>query len=457
MTTHYHTPRSAEQEVQLVFSFLDYERSPILLGFLVSPSLLVRSRRQKALFALPFLGEEIVAFRDEIDRGDRLIEAVARRYGVSAGTVRRLRAFSAREIAEIDVPLGAIARVVEAAARHLPESGGLGDFVRRALLVGHVSKSSGIPVDELIRRAGRFSALPTDTHAPEEDYDVKGPLREVWRNVVLPEVFHQAKVAGLRVTGPELDALLCDIPPAILPTLGRAFYGAKGPVAILELARPWRFRDGYPLSTPGGEFALRVLLRLPSWEPLLRAPLNVGEMQVVSLGDVRSLVGEGLAMRHCIGRYAIQCAYGRRHALSVRTADGFRLSTALIEIIGAQPIQVIQHRGYGNARADARADAALATAVEHLQSALSPRDRNRLEASRRTRVEAAGGEDEVTRRLYPVYSPVLREWWFRAFVAPYLPQPYQSNSLKVWFEAHGLRDLATRLLPRLGNEPARAA
>jgi hypothetical protein len=78
-----------------------------------------------------------------------------------------------------------------------------------------------------------------------------------------------------------------------------------------------------------------------------------------------------------------------------------------------------------------------------------------LEASRRARVEAAGGEDHVTRRLYPVYSEHLREWWFRAYVAPHLPQPYRSSELNLWLTDHGLRELATRILT--GNDEANAA
>jgi hypothetical protein len=457
MTANYCPTRFDEQAEQTVFSFLAYERSPVLFGFLISFNQLVRSRRQKALFALPYLGEEIIAFRDEIDRGDKLIDVVARRYGISCGTVRRLRAFTASEIAQIDLPLGTIARAVETAARHLPESGGLEDFVSRALLVEHISRSTGIRMEELIRRAGRFSALPAMGYAPEVDFDIKGPLREIWRNVILPEVFQQAKAVGREVTGPDLDTLLSEIPQAILPVIGRAFYGAKGPVAILDLAESWWIRDGYPLSTPGGDFALHLLLRLPSWEPLLRSPVSAGDLQVMSLKDSQSLVEEGLAMRHCIGRYAIQCIYGHRHALSVRTGDGFRLSTALIEIGSAQGIQVVEHRGYGNGPVDARAANALFAAIQHLHSVLTLREHGRLEGARRARVEAAGGENDVTRRLYPVYSEHLREWWFRAYLAPYLPQPYRSSDLKLWLTDHKLRDLATRLVSTLGSRAARAA
>jgi hypothetical protein len=452
MATNYSPPPSQEQAGQAAFSFLDYERSPVLRGFLVSFDALVRSRRQKALFALPYLGEEIVAFRDEIDRGDKLVDAVARRYGVSRATVRRLRAFTASEIAKTEVPLDRVARAVASAAQYLPESGGLEDFLSRALLVEQISCSTGIPSDELIRRAGRFSALAANGHP---DVDVKGPLREIWRNVVLADFFCQAKAMRRRVTGPELQRLLNDIPQAVVPILGRAYYGAKGPAAIMDLAKSWWLRDGYPLSTPGGDFALRLLLQLPPWEPLLQPAVTSGDLRVISLQEPKTLVEDGLAMRHCIGRYTLHCLYGHRHALSVRTRNGFRLSTALVEVGGPRTIRVIEHRGYGNAQADVRADDALTAALQHLQPTLSETEFGRLEAARRARVEAAGGEDHVTRRLYPVYSEHLREWWFRAYVAPHLPQPYRSSELNLWLTDHGLRELATRILT--GNDEANAA
>ena len=457
MTTYYVPSAAAEQGAQLSFPFLDYERVPILFGFIMTPDPVLRARRQQALFAFPFLGEVLVQFREEIDGRQPLIEAVARRWRVSAAAIRRLRAFSTREIAGTGLALEEIARAFEIAARHVPDPGALNDFVNRALLVKELSDQIGIPVEELIRRASHLSAIPADRYALDADYDVHQPLEAIWKQILLPEAFHQAKLAGIGVAKQDLDALLSGVPQSILPVLGRAFYGAKGPAGILEVSEAWRTGAGYPLSTPGGEFALRMLLRLPSWEPLLKQPFKDGELQVESLSESQGLVTEGLALRHCIGRFALRCAYQGAHVLSVRTTSGFRLSTALLGHRGGGRFEVVEHRGYGNTCADPRAQATLAKTVQKLQTDLRPTDLLRLETARRRRMEAAGGEDEITSRLYPVYSSELREWWFRAYVAPHLPQPFRSSMLSLWLKAYGLREVAARLLPGLGDRPARAA
>ena len=145
MTTYYAPGAAAEQGAQLSFPFLDYERVPVLFGFIMIPDPVLRSRRQQALFAFPFLGEVLVQFREEIDGRQPLIEAVARRWRVSSAAIRRLRASSTREIAGTGQALEEIARAFEIAARHVPDPGALKDFVHRVLLVEELSDQNRHP------------------------------------------------------------------------------------------------------------------------------------------------------------------------------------------------------------------------------------------------------------------------------------------------------------------------
>jgi hypothetical protein len=461
MTTNYAVESASEQGAQLAFPFLGYERSPILFGLLVTADPLLRKRRQQALLAMSFLGDDLIKYREAIDRGEPLIAAIAKTWNTSAAAVRRVRALPSEDIDEAlkeGVDLASIARAFDiAGARHTHESGELSAFVERALLVERIAEATGIPVEELIGRAGRFSALPPYRDALGIDGEIWKPLIAIWKYVLVPEFLNQAKQARLAVTHSELDRLLAEPPEAIQWAIAGAFYGAKGPAAILRTAEAWQSGSGQPLSAPGGAFALEKLLLLPSWEALLPEPFQTGDLQIVSMIDAKSLVDEGLAMRHCIGRMAIRCAYQGAHAVSVRAPGGYRLSTALLAIRGLGKVEVLEHRGFGNCGPDPRAEHALSALIARLNAEIGPLALDRLEAGRKLRMKAAGGEDEATRRLYPVYSEDLREWWFRAYVAPHLPQPFRTGGLSLWLDSYGLGRLAARLPPSLESTLARAA
>jgi hypothetical protein len=432
--------RKRKREQQLLFSFLDYERSPVVRHFLceLRHTRAISCRRQRALFALPFLDERIVEFADTIDRAEPLIPAVALRFGVSRSTIRYLRTFTAAELRRVGWSLEDIAAAAEAARPGKADPKLLDEAVWKIRFAAQLSEAVGISRAELVRRAGALERLPSSHFGG----DLAAPLRTLYQQVFLPEVLLLARASGRAASEVQLDALLKQAPREIWARLGGSFFGCKGPSAILEMIASWHNGGGQPLSTPGGRPALDALRAIPSWQPLLPALVVTGDVVVTSITTVRALIEEGLRLRHCIGRYAMGCAYGGRHVLGLRTKLGFALSTAMFQLSPEGGLRLIEHRGFANCQPDPRAAQALGHAIHQMKRSIDPEWLRALEMARLRRIGAAGGEDAATRRLYPFYAPSLREYMFRAYVAPYLPREFREISRDEWLERTRLRAAA---------------
>ena len=170
----------------------------------------------------------------------------------------------------------------------------------------------------------------------------------------LPELFTLARSNDQRPLPNLVEELIAKPPREVWLALGAAFFGQKGPGAILDTIASWHHGGGQPLSTPGGQRAVEVLRKIPAWGALLPRPISAGELVVRSITDVAGLIEEGLALRHCIARYAMSCAYYGRHVLGGTTATGYRLSTAMLQLGPDGGAQLIEHRGYANSTPDPR-------------------------------------------------------------------------------------------------------
>ncbi len=86
------------------------------------------------------------------------------------------------------------------------------------------------------------------------------------------------------------------------------------------------------------------------WPPLV-GPWSHRGVSAVPLLDARSLREEGTALAHCLAGwdYAAGCHQGRHHVLSMRAADGSRLSTLQLTVDPDGP-RTIQHAGRRNRR-----------------------------------------------------------------------------------------------------------
>ena len=102
------------------------------------------------------------------------------------------------------------------------------------------------------------------------------------------------------------------------------------------------------------------------WPPLLagRSWSGPDGMHAEEIGTAGGLAEEGAAMEHCVRSYAWVCALGRGRILSVRTAAGTRVSTALLGRDLGGSVVLTQHSGFRNRPPPAAARAAVAALIE---------------------------------------------------------------------------------------------
>lgn len=84
------------------------------------------------------------------------------------------------------------------------------------------------------------------------------------------------------------------------------------------------------------------------WEPCLRAPMHLGQRDVIELHDGRMLKEEGQSMRHCVGSHWRQCMSGYSMIFSLRDQVGKRQSTLHVNFHEAMGFEVKEHRGFAN-------------------------------------------------------------------------------------------------------------
>jgi hypothetical protein len=451
---------TAAQGAQLALPLFDFESSGTLRSFVTTAAdPQRRGRRQRAVVTFTVMGDQLLDFAGEIDSGAPLTEAIARRFGVRPSAVRRLRRIDADVSTDFNWSAAELLPQIDRTpADWLPRPGELRDFVMAHRRLQELSGAISMSYEPLVKKSGgRWANLASHLNW-REPKELERPVNALYADVLLPEVMIRARRDGIRLDDATIATLFAPAPAEIRQVLSTHWFGDKGPRAIYEVIKDWHSAGSarYPLSLPGGERARAVLIWFPSWPPLIPVVETPNGLRLVSLISSADLLAEGLALGHCIGRYAMRCCYSPFHVLSVRTACGFRLTTAMLEIRPDGTLRTAEHRGAANIPPDRRAVQALDWLISEIGARRIPVDFGALETARGARVEAAGGDDAATRRSYRFYSPMIREWVFRAYYAPYLPLACRDMSRDEWLAHTGLAKLARAMTEALIFTPRAA-
>jgi hypothetical protein len=125
----------------------------------------------------------------------------------------------------------------------------------------------------------------------------------------------------------------------------RILFGDKSLLAILESSRRWHdrgFPDADGSTWTGGPGA--------AWPVPFEALVAPNGTRLAALGNGAELASEGQAQRHCVGDYADRCRAGSSVIVSLRDADGDRLSTLELQRTPKHPdrFALTQHRAQRN-------------------------------------------------------------------------------------------------------------
>jgi hypothetical protein len=131
------------------------------------------------------------------------------------------------------------------------------------------------------------------------------------------------------------------------------------------------------------------------WLPLV-PPLKIGGIHIVPLASAADLADEGAAQDHCVGTFVRRCLTERCHILSLRDADGIRLSTARFELIGPPwEADLVEHQAAGNLPPRADAEAAAAALAEGISNRSIPVRWEEIEEALSARISDGFSHDDM--------------------------------------------------------------
>jgi hypothetical protein len=194
--------------------------------------------------------------------------------------------------------------------------------------------------------------------------------------------------------------------------------------------------------------------------PFLASPLlptmEIDEHHViVPLTTPDALIDEGLALGHCLGRYALSCAFGRSYAVSIRTGGGYRLSSAVLWLSNELKIEILDHRAARNYTPDPRQTAALNAFIADVYATVGVQVR--WEQARHERAVAYGEDGPETRSNYQFHFTPAREWIFKAYYSPMLPRISEAMTRDARLNSTGIGKLAERMAQDFAATVARVA
>ena len=154
------------------------------------------------------------------------------------------------------------------------------------------------------------------------------------------------------------------------------------------------------------------------WLGLPGLPWQHEDLTIVSLTNGAELSLEGNLMNHCVGSYFDDCRRGDAHIVSIRDESGNRLSTAEISLeqVGDQiRTTVVQHRAEGNSLPEGHCEIALRTMLERWESEDNQRELASLLhlcAVQRERIELMLSEeaDSCSEHLNDLMQEVLPDY-----------------------------------------------
>jgi len=118
------------------------------------------------------------------------------------------------------------------------------------------------------------------------------------------------------------------------------------------------------------DLARRLDVRKVHFPCLMEAPYHCDDLQIVQLRSEQDLNEESGAMNHCVNTYFTACQSGRSVILSVRQANGTRLSTFEISIkrkgLALFDVTLVQQKGRANVYPSAEAVRAVSAFMKHL-------------------------------------------------------------------------------------------
>ena len=293
--------------------------------------------------------------------------------------------------------------------------------------------SSLVPPGEIC-----WEALDDSLHCTGE-YDLRSFLERFFEDVVLPDAFIATRALGFDLLRPYTKGSH-PLSTNELGILGASLFGNKALRSVLRLVEDSSWGSlSIVASLPGGEKAAQLLRHLPAWTQIF-APMHMEGLVATHLCGVEAVVNDGLAMRHCLGRYAWHCSLGRYLAFSIHTKDGYRLGSVLVKYDEALKVEECSRSGHANCEMDPRASQAVERLIEELNSRRS--ELVAFEAARRQRAIGCDADNPESEARYPFYFAPLREWKFRAYYAPMLPRSEARLSRDEWLEAKGLAGFA---------------
>lgn len=440
---------ATERQEQMKFRFLSYEGDPASRFLAAAPNRLVRGRRQRALLAFPAFGKQLWRSVDAIDSGRPLLPSLAEQMNVKPWVIRALRTAEA-DFVDDENKLESVAIWLswfppeQLPARHEWQA-----FARAAKATGDLALLLEISVSELLRRSSfRWRPIAQSVEGTSPSDVVRAVLSHFTRRVFVPEIYLQAAHEGVDLPTGFFKLKFDDLPAATRRHFGKALFGEKGTAALVETCRNWSFSNGDPLSMPGGTIARNHLSELPTWDPLIDVAQFVGDCQVVPLTCADDMIEEGLALCHCLGRYALRAAFDCCLPISIRTANGERMSSALLRLDNNDAVQIFDHRGYRNQAPSARATNLVKDLVQALTEnrALKERWKDGCRARRRE----FGRDVPETWNSYQFYFKPARDWVFSAFYAPLLAAAASGLSRDRWMADQRIVDHAKWYAARFG-------
>ncbi len=420
------------------------------------PGHLVHQRREQIVSLFPALAPIMSEFAGVIDEALPFVDEVARRLGVRKCAVRHMQQAPRHVVEETGADVCWLIRCLDRTAPdHFPDTeDAWHEFAEAQKAIDEIAELCGRSAEQLSRSSGgRWSAIfAAAARALDQPFlrlpvpdGLAGQILDFFRVVFSPEVCIELRRRGIELTHGVVDQVAI-MGRETKMELVRLLYRQQDVLGVLRKISDWVANLGNPLSHPGapGRHACASLCRIEPWSPLIDGPVVAPNgLIIVPLNSSIALVEEGRTMQHCIGKYPGRLAYYPFHALSLRTSDGFRLASAILQAEGRECITVWDLNGYRNFGVDPRARSALEWLIERLSNGSIFADWTRLGTEREARWAHTGGPDAATDRLqFNFYDQHLREWAWTGFHRMFVGPPYNGLTRDEMMLHTGLRHLA---------------
>lgn len=426
-------------------------------GLLVSmPGPLARQRREQIVTLFPALAPIMSEFVDVIDTALPFVDEVARRLRVKKCVVRHMQQAPRHVIEETGSEVCWLVRCLDRTAPdHFPDNeDAWHEFVEAQKAIDEIAELCGRSAAQLSQSSdgGWSDIFAAAAKARDQPFlrlptpdGLAGQILDFFRVVFSPEVCIELRRRGIELTHSIADQVGI-MGRETKMEIVRLLYRQQDALGILRKISDWVANLGNPLSHPGAlmRHICAPLCRIEAWPPLFECPVvTPSGLIIVPLSSSTALVEEGRTMHHCIGKYPGRLAYYPFHAVSIRTSDGFRLASAILQTQESKNVTVWDFNGYRNSGIDPRARSALEWLIERISKGSMFVDWAGLAAKREARWAHTGGPDAATDRLqFNFYDQHLREWAWTGFHRMFVGPPYNGLTRDDMMLHTGLRDLA---------------